>query len=673
MLTTIAHGGPSVTGGPGLIVFASKRSENMFPQLYSIAESGRGRRLIRRPRYASFGAVPSPDGRLIALASNDSWIYIRRSRVGGWRRIARGDGCISWSPDSRRLAFCLSVEGRPDSVLSVADVRTGDVRELTEGTHPTWSPDGRRIAVSQAVPPDYFDRFVTIVSAADGRVLRRLTVQGDPTWAPRGDRIAVVAQTLTIVRSDGTALGPPRLDLISDASWSPDARRLAAVSYGRLFVLTAVGRRLRSIARATQHEEAPAPPSWSPDGTSIAFARNEQVHVIGANGKRLRQVTHEPRGSVLVTGPVWSRTGRILFVAARPNRPYDLYTMRADGSKVRRLTRTGSSEVSPAWSPDGRRLAFTRRNALFMLDVARRRGRRIVVRDAPLQFAPSWSPDGSRIAFAGGRLVEGYGKPTGLYVMPSSGGRAKRIVRRQYLSDPRWSPDGKLITFVSASWDVFVIRPDGGGLRKIGEPEVDFPECVYGIDALAWVSRDALAFVQSYDCQGEQWPHEPTIMIVRLDGSRAASIEAESTGRPVWSQDGRWIVQSGADGEEYSVSSDGDIVRMGSDGTGRVNISRGRTGIDVDWQPVCTHLGTAGPNRLTGTGDDDRVCGLGSDDTITGLGGEDRLFGENGNDRFFARDGEFDVIGCGAGRDTVVADRRDLVGRDCEHVRRSGA
>ena len=50
----------------------------------------------------------------------------------------------------------------------------------------------------------------------------------------------------------------------------------------------------------------------------------------------------------------------------------------------------------------------------------------------------------------------------------------------------------------------------------------------------------------------------------------------------------------------------------------------------------------------------------------------DRLFGEDGNDRFYARDGEFDVVGCGAGRDSVVADRGDLVGRDCERVSRSG-
>jgi Tol biopolymer transport system component len=673
-ITTIAHGGASVTGGPGLIVFSSKRSENLFPQVYSITESGRGRRLVPRPARASSYPVPSPDGTRIALTSGeyDGWIYVGRSRGGGWRRIGLGSE-VAWSPNSRRLAFTRLVEREPDTnvrAVSVADLATGAVRDLAEGTHPSWSPDGRRIAVARTEAPD-LEPFVAVVSATNGRTLRRLTVQGNPTWAPRGDRIAVVAWgTLTVVRENGTTVGRSRLELISDPSWSSDASRLAAIAGGRLLVLRSDARRLRRITRATQREETPAPPSWSPDGTKIAFERKAQIHAIDIRRNRFRQVTHEPPGSVLTSGPVWSRSGRILYAAARPNHPYDLYTMRADGSRVRRLIRTRASELAPAWSPDGRQVAFTRRDALFSLDVVTRRARRIIVRGVPRQSAPTWSPDGSRIAFVGGRLVEGVSQPTGLYVVPAAGGRARRIVRRTYLGDARWSPDGKIIAFVASS-SVFVIRPDGRGLRKVAEPDVVYERCWYWISAVAWVSRDRLAFLQSYECQGEQWPHEPTIKIVRLDGTRVASMPTQSTGRVVWSRDGRWIVQSGEYGDDISENIDGDIVRMRADGSARVNITHGRTGIDADWQPICTLLGNHKPNRLRGTGGNDRICGLSADDTITGLGGEDRLFGEEGDDRFFARDGQFDVIGCGAGRDTVVADRGDLVGRDCEHVRRS--
>jgi len=64
------------------------------------------------------------------------------------------------------------------------------------------------------------------------------------------------------------------------------------------------------------------------------------------------------------------------------------------------------------------------------------------------------------------------------------------------------------------------------------------------------------------------------------------------------------------------------------------------------------------------------VCGLAGNDTITGGPGSDRLYGEEGNDTIQSRDGALDVVGCGAGKDKVIADRQDLVGIDCEQVRR---
>jgi Ca2+-binding RTX toxin-like protein len=73
---------------------------------------------------------------------------------------------------------------------------------------------------------------------------------------------------------------------------------------------------------------------------------------------------------------------------------------------------------------------------------------------------------------------------------------------------------------------------------------------------------------------------------------------------------------------------------------------------------------------LLGSEGDEVICGLDGDDSITGGRGSDRLYGESGNDRIGARDRGFDVIGCGAGNDTVIADPIDLVGRDCEHVMR---
>ena len=99
-------------------------------------------------------------------------------------------------------------------------------------------------------------------------------------------------------------------------------------------------------------------------------------------------------------------------------------------------------------------------------------------------------------------------------------------------------------------------------------------------------------------------------------------------------------------------------------------------------------VGNNRANVLNGTSGPDLLRGLGGDDWLLGLGGADRLFGGAGNDhlvggpgrdvldggtgkdRIEARDKARDVIRCGPGRDTVIADRVDSVARNCEVVRR---
>jgi len=91
-------------------------------------------------------------------------------------------------------------------------------------------------------------------------------------------------------------------------------------------------------------------------------------------------------------------------------------------------------------------------------------------------------------------------------------------------------------------------------------------------------------------------------------------------------------------------------------------------------------VGTRGPDTLRGLGGGDTIIGLaGNDlldggpgnDTLNGGPGRDLLLGGPGNDVINARDGQRDRIRCGSGRDRVIADRLDLVARDCERVLRS--
>jgi Ca2+-binding RTX toxin-like protein len=79
-------------------------------------------------------------------------------------------------------------------------------------------------------------------------------------------------------------------------------------------------------------------------------------------------------------------------------------------------------------------------------------------------------------------------------------------------------------------------------------------------------------------------------------------------------------------------------------------------------------IGTAQADRITGDSKAQTIEGGDGDDVLDGGGGIDSIFGEGGNDTITSRDGKPDVVTCGAGTDTVAADRRDTVSPDCESV-----
>jgi hypothetical protein len=81
-------------------------------------------------------------------------------------------------------------------------------------------------------------------------------------------------------------------------------------------------------------------------------------------------------------------------------------------------------------------------------------------------------------------------------------------------------------------------------------------------------------------------------------------------------------------------------------------------------------FGSSGADALDGHGGNDRLSGGAGNDVLAGGSGADSITGGTGGDRILARDGRRDTISCGPGRDSVTADRRDRVARDCERVRR---
>jgi Tol biopolymer transport system component len=355
----------------------------------------------------------------------------------------------------------------------------GTVRELFLGSggsafsSPTWSPDGRRIAFLHHRWDDTgaFTTEVYVINA-DGSGQRNVTdewgrraVDIRPIWSPDWRRIAFMPDACAAVK--GTC-----------------------VRTAHIYVMNADGSGLHRIARA---------------GKDRAISSGQRVG---------------PRAP----GPVWSRDGRKIAFGSERDGNVELYVMNPDGSDQRTLTRSPEAEESLTWSPDGRRIAFGRnirsrsvtiegvphpgrllRGEIYVMN-ADGSGQQLLARGS----APAWSPDGRRIAFRSDR--DGNGE---VYVMNADGSGIRRLTRNA-ASDggPIWSADGRRIffsRFQHGNSDIYVMNADGSGERNLTSDARPARRVYLGSPALSPDGR-RIAFVSERDGNGQ-------IYVMNADGS----------------------------------------------------------------------------------------------------------------------------------------------------------
>ncbi|HEV2108724.1 MAG TPA: hypothetical protein VGR16_10720, partial [Thermomicrobiales bacterium] len=359
---------------------------------------------------------------------------------------------------------------------------------------------------SPSLPPDLLvarpGRAVTIED------LSRFKLVGEPVVSPDGGTVAFAVTEIdagedtyrSAIWAVSTAGGDPRrltMGLKRDTSprWSPDGARLLFLSdrdteTPQLWVMPTDGGEAR---RVTDRDQAVEEPVWSPDGRRVAFV------------SKVAPPDPNPDSDVRVISDVRYKFDGEGFLGGKWRHIF-VVDLDREGAEPRQITEGDFDHREPAWSPNGREIAFTaNRNPNWMMErtsdvwsvVPGAPPRRLTPGDGAFSN-PVWSPDGKSLACIGVWPLSEYWQARQVWVVPATGGEPRSItvgfepgVGDGTITDvgsfptqsPVWAPEGESILFVAGvegETHVFRAAVAGGevtalttGMRRIAAFDLD--------------------------------------------------------------------------------------------------------------------------------------------------------------------------------------------------------
>lgn len=472
----------------------------------------------------------SPDGKTIVFELLGD-LYTLPIEGGDARPISRGlpfDSQPRYAPDGKQIAFLSDRDGAENIWLVDAD--GGNPKQVSKDKRvqfasPAWTPDGQYLVVSRVKelwrpnelwlyhrdggsgvqltkskekedqPPDQMRNFLGAQVSRDGRHLYYATRRGGfsynvvfPVWQiGRLDRETGEMETITGVQ--GSAMRPVL---------SPDNRRLV---YGTRFD-TETGLRVRDLETGDDRwliypvqrddQESRATRDLLP---GYAFTPDGESLVVSFGGKIQRvEMSSGTARTIPFIAKVDQDLGPDLHVESRVDTGL---------VKLRQIS-------SPVLSPDGRRVVFTALSRLWIMDLPSAAPKRLTSGDAQ-EFMPAWSRDGRWIAFVT------WGRDGGhVWKIAATGGTPVQLTRRAaFYRDPVWSPDGQKIVFVSGSRQARLESERNATLE------------------VRWISSDGGESTRITSARGRSRPHfakDPNRVYLSADAPPSWSAEQESEG-----------------------------------------------------------------------------------------------------------------------------------------------